>query len=217
MTAQSFNIIQGDNTAILADFDDQSVDCIITDPPYLTRYRDRSGRQVNNDNREYRIKPIFAELYRELKNDRFLISFYGWNHIDLFMYVWKRVGFRPVGHIVWLKNYASKNGFLQAKHEQAFLLAKGNPERPDEPIPDVLPWDYSGNRHHPTEKAVSTFTPLVETFTKTGDLILDPFCGAGGSGVASVQLNRRYIGIDLETDYCDVTRKRLSDAMGETS
>ncbi|EHA8180270.1 hypothetical protein JFA18_004723, partial [Salmonella enterica subsp. enterica serovar Brandenburg] len=41
------------------------------------------------------------------------------------------------------------------RHECAYILAKGRPALPQKPLPDVLGWKYSGNRHHPTEKPVS--------------------------------------------------------------
>jgi site-specific DNA-methyltransferase (adenine-specific) len=59
-----------------------SVDLILTDPPYLVRYRDRSGRTVANDNNADWLQPAFAEMYRLLKPGGFAISFYGWNEVD---------------------------------------------------------------------------------------------------------------------------------------
>ncbi len=79
-----------------------------------------------------------------------------------------KAGFRPVGHIVWQKNYASSTGFLQYRHEQAYLLIKGNPDRPAKPIADVRAWEYTGNKAHPTEKAVSILTPLIRGVFKAG-------------------------------------------------
>lgn len=71
--------------------------------------------------------------------------------------------------------------FLRYEHEQAYLLAKGNPARPEHPIPDVLDFPYTGNKLHPTQKPVEALRPLIEAFTKPGDLVLDPFCGSGSS------------------------------------
>src|SRR5690606_16036040 len=124
--------------------------------------------------------------------------FYGWNTVDLFLSAWKGAGFAPVGHIVWHKEYASRTGYLQARHEQAYLLAKGRPARPGKPLPDVQPWEYTGNKWHPTEKAVSVFRPLIESFSRPGDLVLDPFSGSGSSAVAAAFAGRKYLGIELE-------------------
>jgi site-specific DNA-methyltransferase (adenine-specific) len=152
----------------------------------------------------------FPELHRVLKPHSFCVSFYGWSMIDLFMSAWKEAGFTPVGHLVWRKGYTSRTGYLRACHESAYLLAKGRPRRPAKPIPDVLPWEYSGNRRHPTEKAVSVITPLIESFSRPGDLVLDPFSGSGSTAVAAALARRDYLAIELERKYCNHARRRLS-------
>ena len=126
------------------------------------------------------------------------------------MTAWRGAGFRVVGHIVWPKSYHSGARYLQYTHEQAYVLAKGRPSVPDKPIPDVQPWAYSGNRAHPTEKAVSVLAPLVRAFSQPGDLVCDPFSGSGSTAVAAALSGRRYLGIELEEHYCDHARNRLA-------
>jgi DNA modification methylase len=203
-------ILQGDCTQLLKSVPDNSVDFILTDPPYFVRYKDRSGRTIANDTNPETVLGAFTDLHRILKPDSFCISFYGWNRVDSFFKAWKHAGFTPVGHIVWHKNYASSTGFLKACHEQAYVLAKGRPAKPSRPLEDVRPWEYTGNKVHPTEKAVSILNPLVETFSSPGDLVLDPFAGSGSTLVAAALLNRRYLGIELETQYCQLAEKRLA-------
>jgi adenine-specific DNA-methyltransferase len=131
------------------------------------------------------------------------VSFYGWNRIDAFFRFWRQAGFYPVEHIVWAKNYASSRGFLEARHEQAYLLAKGRPAKPALPIADVREWEYSGNRAHPTEKAVSVLKPLIEAFSRPGDLVLDPFSGSGSTSAAaprgrSISAHRQEVSVLLD-------------------
>jgi site-specific DNA-methyltransferase (adenine-specific) len=66
------------------------------------------------------------------------------------------------------------------------------------------------NKLHPTQKPIKIIKYLIETYTKKGDLILDFTSGSFTTCVASEQLNRRSIGIELERKYCDVGVKRLS-------
>jgi DNA modification methylase len=205
-------IVHGDCVQILKTLPGQSVDLVVTDPPYLVNYRDRSGRTIKNDSSNAGILAAFSDAYRVLKPHSFCVSFYGWNRVDEFFGAWRRAGFRPVGHIVWQKDYASSSGFLQYQHEQAYLLIKGRPERPGKPIADVRPWAYSGNRTHPTEKAVSILKPLIEAFSKPGEIVLDPFSGSGSTAVAAALSGRRYIGIELEDRYCREARTRLAGA-----
>lgn len=202
-------VLQGDCAQILRSCASESVDFVLADPPYLAHYLDRTGRTVRNDDRAAWLYPSFAEIYRVLKDGRFCASFYGWPQVDRFMAVWRAVGFRPVGHLVWRKRYASSRHFLAYHHEMAFLLAKGQPARPENPLADVLEWNYTGNHLHPTQKPVGALTPLIRAFSDKGDLVLDPFCGSGSSLVAAQSLDRRYLGIEIDPAYCDVARQRI--------
>lgn len=203
-------IIHGDCNAILKELPPESVDLVLTDPPYGVRYKDRAGRSIANDDCLDTVLSSFAELYRVLKPNTLCVSFYGWNRVDEFFSAWRAAGFRPVGHIVWHKSYASSRRYLRAHHEQAYVLAKGRPLKPREPLGDVRAWSYSGNRAHPTEKAVSVLAPLIESFSQPGALVLDPFSGSGSTAVAAALSGRRYMGIELEERYCEVARRRLS-------
>ena len=211
------SILQGDCTEVLKELPDESVDLAVTDPPYLVSYRDRNGRTIANDNDPAVISASFMELYRVLKPDTFCISFYSWSRIEAFFEAWKRARFRPVGQLIWKKNYASGVGFVKYCHEQACVLVKGRPARPIDPLSDVRPWEYTGNRSHPTEKAVSVIKPLIESFSRPGDLVVDPFSGSGSTAVAAAFAGRRYLGIELEAKYCSLARKRLSASMGRVS
>ena len=111
--------------------------------------------------------------------------------------------------MTFIKKYASTERFLRYQHENAYLLAKGNPEKPVRTIPDVLEWKYTGNNLHPTQKPLSVLTPLIESFSNPGDVVLDPFCGSGSTLVAAQQQRRRFIGIELSKRYFDLAEQRL--------
>lgn len=202
-------VYNGDCTKLLSRLPSESVDLVVTDPPYLVNYITRDGRTVSNDRNGAWLRPAFAEIYRVLKQNRMCVSFYGWQLADEFLSAWREAGFRPVGHIVWTKNYASRKGYLAGHHEAAYLLAKGRPQQPHTILPDVLEWHYTGNKLHPTEKPVESLAPLISAFSKHGDVVLDPFAGSGTTCVAAKKLFRRYIGIELEEQYCAVARARL--------
>jgi adenine-specific DNA-methyltransferase len=145
-------LLNGDCIEVMRGLDRESVDFILTDPPYLVDYRSRDGRTIRNDADDRWLKPAFSEAYSVLRRDRFCISFYGWPHADKFMAAWRAAGFRIVGHLVFHKAYASSVRLLRYQHELAYLLAKGSPKQPTCPIPDVIDFRYTGNRLHPTEK-----------------------------------------------------------------
>src|SRR4030042_1460334 len=66
---------------------------------------------------------------------------------------------------------------------------------------------------HPTQKPVELLRRLILASTREGDLVLDPFCGSSTTGVAAVLLNRKYVGIDLEEEYLQLSEKRLEDTI----
>lgn len=203
-------ILNGNAAKTLRQFDGESFDLVVTDPPYLVNYKDRYGRKIANDDNAAGVLPVFDEIYRTLKDNSYCISFYGWNNVHLFSKKWHELGFKTVGHIVWAKEYASRTGFAQYCHESAFILAKGNPQQPSEPIKDVQQWHYIGNKSHPTEKSIDVISPLIRCFSRPGDLILDPFMGSGTTPVAAALNDRNYIGIELEAKYCRLAEKRLA-------
>jgi site-specific DNA-methyltransferase (adenine-specific) len=65
---------------------------------------------------------------------------------------------------------------------------------------------------HPTQKPVRLLERMIEASTEPGAVILDPFNGSGTTGVAALKLGRRYVGIELDTQYLELTRKRLESA-----
>jgi DNA modification methylase len=203
-------VINGDCTEIMRALPWASVDFILTDPPYLVNYRDRSGRSLTNDSGDGAwLKPAFREMHRVLRPDSLCVSFYGWNKVDLFMDAWKSAGFGIVGHIVFRKSYASTARFLRYEHECAYLLAKGRPALPASPMPDVLDWQYSGNRLHPTQKPVEPMKKLIDAFTRPGNVVLDPFCGSGSTLLAARELGRNFIGIELDPIHCHTAWHRM--------
>jgi len=185
------------------------VDLVLTDPPYLVGYRDRSGRTVAGDDNDSWLLPAFSELHRVLKSGSVCVSFYGWNAVDKFFAAWRSAGFSILGHLVWVKRYCSNTGVLAYCHEQAYLLGKGRVKRPPQPIADVLDWQYTGNPLHPTQKPVRSLKPVIEAFSQRGGIVLDPFCGSGSSLLAAKILRRRYIGVELDRAHCETARRRL--------
>ncbi len=206
---QANKVLHGDCISVMRSLPANSIDFILTDPPYLVRYQDRDGRSIRNDSNSDWLVPAFNECHRVLKQDSFMVSFYGWTQVDRFFSAWRGAGLRIVGHMVFRKQYTSKTRFLKYQHEQAYLLAKGSPALPEHPIPDVIDMPYSGNKLHPTQKPVAALKPLIEAFTQEHDLVLDPFSGSGSTLLAAKILHRNYLGIELDAQYHAAALKRL--------
>jgi site-specific DNA-methyltransferase (adenine-specific) len=208
---QNNTLTHGDCLNVLPRITAGSVNFILTDPPYITKYKSRDGRTVPNDDNDRWLKPAFAQMYRVLERDSFCVSFYGWPQADKFMQAYRAAGFKVVGHFAFPKRYTSSTRYLRYQHECAHLLAKGDPRYPENTIGDVIDWTYSGNKLHPTQKPLSVLLPLVETFSRAGGTVLDPFAGSGSSLLAAKMLGRSWLGIELDAKYHGIAAKRLQE------
>lgn len=210
-------VVTGNCVSVLREFPSECVDFVLTDPPYLASYRPRDGRIIANDRNDAWLRPAFAEIFRVLRPDTFCVTFYGWPAADLFLSAFREAGFRPVSHLSFVKSYPSFTGYTRARHEVAYVLAKGKPPKPVEPISDVLKWRYTGNKHHPTEKPLAVLAPLVAAFSTFGSLVLDPFCGSGSSLIAARALGRHSVGIEIDPAYAEVARTRIKAIAAENA
>jgi site-specific DNA-methyltransferase (adenine-specific) len=78
-------------------------------------------------------------------------------------------------------------------------------------LSSIAPWEKKFGKH-PTQKPLSLLSRIVLASTQKGDLVIDPFTGSSTTGVASVLFDRKYIGIDTDSQYLDVSIKRYNEA-----
>jgi DNA modification methylase len=195
-------ITQGDCIQVMREMPANSVDFILTDPPYLVNFCDRQGRTLQNDTNANWLRPAMAEAYRVLKQNRLMLCFYGWPRAEKFLEALREAGFRPVGHLVFRKSYTTKaTNFLKYQHEQAYLLAKGRPPMMGSPISDIQRLLFTGNKLHPTQKAVMSLVPIIRAYSLPGDLVLDAFAGSASTCAAALLTGRKYVGIELDNEY----------------
>jgi site-specific DNA-methyltransferase (adenine-specific) len=87
--------------------------------------------------------------------------------------------------------------------------AKGYPK-------NILEYSNGNNKSlHPTQKPTSLLEYLIKTYTNENDLVLDNCMGSGSTGLACINTNRRFIGIELDEKYYDISCKRIKDAINE--
>ena len=73
--------------------------------------------------------------------------------------------------------------------------------------------EKDAKREHPTQKPVALMRWCIGQLPGDGQIIIDPFCGSGTTGVAAVNMGRRFIGIEIEPSYFDIARRRISEAL----
>ncbi len=206
-------IYRGDCLDLLPRLPRASVDFVLTDPPYLVGFRGRwdgAKHLIVGDEDPSWLRPAFAEVWRLLRPDTLCVSFYGWPHSDLFVGVWKELGFRLVSHLVFVKNVWGLGRFTRGQHETAYLLAKGNPPVPHQGILDVIAWQREQDAFHPNQKPVGALYPLLTAYAPEDGTVLDPFMGSGSTLRAAKDLGLRAIGIEIEESYCRRAAMRLA-------
>ena len=75
--------------------------------------------------------------------------------------------------------------------------------------------ENNNKRIHPTQKPIALMRKIIVHWTNQNNLILDPFMGSGTTGVACMQTGRKFIGIELDPDYFEIARKRITEATAQ--
>ena len=186
-------IYQGDCLDLMKYIPDKSIDWVITDPPY--------GINIAKWDKKLSIE-YFNEIFRVSKNQ----IIFGYNYYSDIL--------PPTeSFIVWYKQPFLKNQSqceliwtsLHMKPKVFHYRYAGNCEG----YPDNLKVDYNKKSLHPTEKPLEVMKHLIETYTKENEIILDCFMGSGTTGIACKNLNRNFIGIELDTTYFEIAKKRI--------
>jgi site-specific DNA-methyltransferase (adenine-specific) len=210
-------IICGDCLEVMKTFPDESIDLIIVDPPYFLpaeHYQTRKQFRRNFADLgilEHFFKDFFQEILRILKKDKHLYVFCDGQSYPLFYY-YLYGDVKSARPLIWDKK-TSINAYTWRHQHELIIFA----EMPNAvPIPsgdgDILRFSAVNVdvRKHPAEKPVALLRKLILKSSKKGDIILDPMCGSGSALEASLSVDRKFIGIDISSEYCDIARKRVA-------
>ena len=191
--------------------EDNSVDVIVTDPPYgiLGGSKTIGGSNMSKVN-EYNCewdnsrmsKEILTEIFRVSKNQ----IIFGYNYLADMLPVTN-------GLIVWDKK-KKNNWFDNFSDGEMIWTSFKKPLR-------IFRFLWMGairegkrtKKVHPTQKPVDLMEWIIKNYTTEGDIIMDAFMGSGTTGVACKNLNRDFIGIELDKTYFDIATKRINDAL----
>jgi DNA modification methylase len=145
------------------------------------------------------------------------------------------LGFLPMGEIIWRKAKgangscawgswkSARSPRLRDIHEYLLVFARDFYSRPDKGNSDISPeefmestlsvWDIPPESAkkigHPAPFPIDLAARVIKLYTYTGDVVLDPFVGSGATCLAASQLNRHYVGFDINPGYCRLANHRL--------
>ena len=234
------NLQLGDCFDILSIFKNDSIDLIVTDPPYGIDFR--SGRQTVDRKksvkgegsvnvRDFYFESIsedhrlltgwLTEAYRILKNDSAIYIFAHWSQWSNLYNAVEAVGFNVKNMIVLNKSnhgMGDLKGSYAPKHELLLYASKGrrNLIFPNGRTDDVwsVPVKFSGShKFHPNEKPLSWIIPAILNSSIEKQVVLDPFMGSGSTGVAAISTGRKFIGIEKDPNYFTIAEDRIKNAI----
>ena len=198
----------------------EPVNAIITDPPYgYLKHRIETG--VN-------IKEFIWLSYKVLKDDTFFV-FFGLQPYLSFWVIEALKRFKYKKEIIWYKRYSNSPVHeIQRVFENIMLFVKGNKRFIDDwrtitrgyKARDLVSFAPENRRligkgiKHPTVKPVSLMKWLIALTTNKGDVILDPFAGSGTTAIAALEMNRKFILIEKDPEYCNLAVKRIKNYFG---
>lgn len=222
----------GDCIEAMSLMPDSSVDLVLTDPPYKPSHTTGGATNSSLSKKwqgnikagntiagfDIRIKPKewMPEIFRLLKdNGQAYVFSNDKNMLDMLVAA-KDAGFNLSNILVWHKNNCTPNRYYMKNGEFIIFLYKGAavPIRNLGSKTVVRFQNINGKqKNHPTEKPTDLLTYLIRNSSDVGDVIFDPFMGSGSTGVACVNTNRKFIGIELDKNYYNISYTRISDTL----
>ena len=203
---------------------DNSIDLILTDPPYKCisggkphKKGQPSGMLSKNDGKIFNHNNInpkvwIPEMYRVLKDNSQCYIMVNTLNMENYLRICRETGFKLHNILSWKKSNCTPSRWYMKNCEFTLFLRKGKAKTINNvgskmihEFPNII-----GNKLHPTEKPVELMKYYIENSSNVGDIVFDPFMGVGSTGVAANELDRDFIGIEIDKEYYDIAKERLN-------
>ena len=209
---------------------DESIDLIVTDPPYRVTSRGSAGnsggmlqKDINKKGQVFSFNNINCqeyapEFFRVLKDGSH--CYVMTNHINLInmLNVFTNCGFHFIKCLIWDKGNKIMGQYYMSQFEYILFFRKGKGVRINNcgtsdilKVPNIKTKDSNGKNIHDTEKPVELMEILINNSSKENQIVLDPFMGIGSTGIACINSERLFVGIEIDKKYFDESKKRLKN------
>ncbi len=212
----------GDCLEVMKTIEDNSVDCIITDPPYKVI----SGGQTKTANAFYKGKwknngKIFkhnevdfnenfmGEMFRIMKEQSHIYFFTNFLNLNKFLTLFEKSDFYIHNLLVWEKKPVVNRWYL--KNAEYVIFAKKGKAKSinNKGSKTVHKFDVPKNKTHPTQKPIDLIEYYIKNSTNENDTILDMFMGSGTTAIACKNTNRNFIGCEIDEEFYKVAVARV--------
>ena len=223
-------LINGDCLNTLKNIPNESIDLIVTDPPYPTTSRGNAGnsggmlqKDINKKGKVFtynniNCKEYAPEFYRLLKDSSH--CYVMTNHINLIdmLNTFTDVGFHFIKSLIWNKGNKIMGQYYMSQYEYILFFRKGKGKKINNcgtsdilSIPNKKTKDKDGKNIHDTEKPIELMEVLVNNSSQENEPVLDPFMGVGSTGLACIKNNRNFIGIEIDENYFNIAKERIEE------
>ena len=211
---------------VMRDMPDNSVDLTVIDPPYRLNiaqgnkgcfeksYSKLTSKRLQSLSDSFDIKMIFTEMARICKKQIYI--FCSNSQISEIMSTSKDLGYSPTV-LVWHKYNSVPFSHGTWRQDAEFIIHCSKSNKPFNGSSELkskvksLPLCRECPEH-PTTKPLSLISGYITISSNPNDLIFDGFMGSGTTGVAAMKLNRRFIGVELSEEYCEIAKARIHAA-----
>lgn len=224
---------KGDCLELMKNIPDNSIDLIVTDPPYRVTSRGSAGnsggmlqKKINKQGKVFSFNDISCkqyapEFYRILKEGTHCYIMTNHTNLIEMLNVFTNVGFKFVKCLIWNKGNKIMGQFYMNQFEYIMFFRKGKAKKINNCCTsDILEvpnkkTKINGKNIHDTEKPIDLMKILIENSSQENDVVLDSFMGVGATGIACKKLNRNFIGIELDEAYFNIAKERIEKAENE--
>lgn len=218
------DLIKGDCFILNEQIPNESIDLIVTDPPYgmsfQSSHRKVKHKKIENDSNLDWLPNWFDSQYRLLKNDSHAYVFCSFHFVDKFKQSAEKSGFTVKNILIWHKNNTGMGdltGDYAPQYEFILFLNKGRRELNNGRHSNIIKAKKTGNEHHPTEKPVNLMQFLIEKSSNKGDLVLDNFFGSGATAIACHNTGRRFLGHEIDEERFNSADKRVKQLLTQAT
>jgi site-specific DNA-methyltransferase (adenine-specific) len=227
-------LYKGDCLEVMKKIPNESIDLVVTDPPYKITARGNAGNSGGMmkkklsmkgkifEHNDISPKQYIPEFYRILKDGShcYIMT----NHVNLqeILNTATENGFKFVKSLIWNKGNKIMGQYYMSQFEYILFFRKGKGKKINKcgtadilNIPNKKTKDENGKNLHDTEKPIDLMKILIENSSQENEIILDPFIGVGSTGIATLELNRKFIGIELDDTYFEIAKQRIENTYNE--
>lgn len=198
----------------------ESIDVVITDPPYFlgVTHNGQKGTYADLAIMKPFFDTLFHQINRVLKKDGKLYMCCDWRTYP-FLYPICEQYILVKNLLVWNKTSGPGNTYAFI-HELVIFSSKENCNIKGCNIFEIKAFNSgakvtNGEKQHPTQKPVELFEKFILDSSKEGDVVLDCFMGSGTLAIAAIKTKRNYIGFEIQEKYCKIAQNRINQYAGD--